>query len=364
MQRRQFAAAVLAAPFLLAAPGGARAADGYRVSGPAVHENLAIFFVHGADRTSTVPVTLDEALAKGQVKVHETGNVNELSIENLGDAEVFVHAGDLVKGGRQDRALTASLMLPPKPGRVPIAAFCVEQGRWSKRGGEDAGTFSVASAIVPSRETKLAMKAVQPAPPRDVPYRIIEGLSQPAASARMAYAPVDSVAGRQQEMWRAVRNAQEKISGRVGSSVASPQSSTSLQLSLENEKLKAAQEAYIKALRAAGEKDGDIIGYVFAINGKINSAEVYPSNGLFRKLWGKLLAASVTEAIGERSATADGPPEIDAVQAFLASGERGETSERVLPADVRLISRDADKTLFVESRRADGAWLHRSYLVK
>ncbi len=96
----------------------------------------------------------------------------------------------------------------------------------------------------------------------------------------------------------------------------------------------------------------------------VNSAEVYPSNGLFRKLWGKLLAASVTEAIGERSATADGPPEIDAVQAFLASGERGETSERVLPADVRLISRDADKTLFVESRRADGAWLHRSYLVK
>ena len=27
----------------------------------------------------------------------------------------------------------------------------------------------------------------------------------------------------------------------------------------------------------------------FAVNGKLNSAEIYPSNGLFRKMWPKLL---------------------------------------------------------------------------
>ena len=63
------------------------------------------------------------------------------------------------------------------------------------------------------------------------------------------------------------------------------------------------QDAYLKALQKEGEKAGDVIGYVFAINGKLNSAEVYPSNGLFRKMWPKLLKASVTEAIGRRTPT-------------------------------------------------------------
>ena len=60
-----------------------------------------------------------------------------------------------------------------------------------------------------------------------------------------------------------------------------------------------------KALEQAGEKDDDVVGYVFAVNGKLNSADVYPSNGLFRKMWPKLLQASVTEAIGEKNAGGD-----------------------------------------------------------
>ena len=53
------------------------------MSGPIVHDNLAIYFVHGQSAAGPVPLTLDEALAKGAVKVHETGSVNELAIENL-----------------------------------------------------------------------------------------------------------------------------------------------------------------------------------------------------------------------------------------------------------------------------------------
>ena len=137
-------------------------ADDTRVSGPIVHENLAIYLVHGKSASGPVPLTLDEALGKRAVKVHETGNVNELQIENLGADEVFVQSGDIVKGGQQDRVLTVSLILPPKSGRIPIASFCVEQGRWAARGKEDVKTFATASAVVPSREAKLAMKAPVP----------------------------------------------------------------------------------------------------------------------------------------------------------------------------------------------------------
>lgn len=65
--------------------GPAFADAGQRISGPHVHDNLAIYFVHGTSADGPVPLTLTEALAKGRVQVLETGRVNELQIENTGD---------------------------------------------------------------------------------------------------------------------------------------------------------------------------------------------------------------------------------------------------------------------------------------
>ena len=42
-----------------------------------------------------------------------------------------------------------------------------------------------------------------------------------------------------------------------------------------------------------------VIGYAFAINGKVNSADVYASHELFQKLWPKLLESSAVEAFSE-----------------------------------------------------------------
>jgi hypothetical protein len=347
MDRRFFLGMVAAGPMLALSAGVAQAADDYRISGPAVHENLAIFFIHGTDAGGPAPVTLQEALSKGAVRVIETGNVNQLDIENLGGEEVFVQSGDIVKGGQQDRVLSVSLLLPPRSGRIPIGAFCVEQGRWSARGKEDAKGFSSAYAAVPSREAKIALKQT------DTPYR--------TASPDRADA---STSGRQRQVWTNVSKIQEKLAGSLGAGVASPQSATSLQLTLENDKLKTAQSAYLEALQPAGEKDPDIIGYVFAINGKLNSADLYPSNSLFRKMWPKLLSANATEAIGERAGASEAPPPIDTVKVFLDAARRGDIMEREVIKNVRLEKREDEKTLYFETRRSDGRWVHRNYLAK
>jgi len=333
-------------------------ADEYRVSSPAVHDNLAIYLVHGKSAAGSVPLTLEEALAKGAVKVHETGNVNELQIENLGNGEVFVQSGDIVKGGQQDRVLTVSLLLPQKSGRIPIASFCVEQGRWSARGKEDVKSFATASAAIPSREAKIAMKA--PVVASADPEPLSEGATRRGARAYRA----EDTGQRQQEVWRKVRSVQDKLSGSVGVPVYSPASQTSLQLALENEKLKDAQAAYLSALKSAGEKDDDVVGYVFAVNGKLNSAEIYPSNGLFRKMWPKLLQASITEAISHRNGDKEPAPGSEVTLAFLTDAAKGKATEKPLPAQVQLEVRDADKAFYFETRRADGAFVHRSYLAK
>src|SRR5204863_4455174 len=335
----------------------------YRVTGPVTHENLAIYLVRGKSAAGPVPLTREEALAKRSVKVHETGNVNELQIENLGNDEVFVQSGDIVKGGQQDRVLTVTLLLPPKSGRIPIASFCVEQGRWTARGREDVKTFATASAVIPSREAKIAMKApvtvsADPAPTGGVAVRTLS-------------ITASETSARQQEVWRKVRKVQDGLSSNLGTTVNAPASQSSLQLALENERLKDAQAAYIKALQGAGEKEDDIVGYVFAVNGRLNSAEIYPSNGLFRKMWPKLLAANATEAIGETGMAAEPAlPSTEQVLAFLDHAEHGKAQEKALNSTVRLETREADQSLYFETRRAPnapgaaGGWVHRSYHAK
>lgn len=344
--------------FSLVGIGGAQTSNGYRVSDPIVHENLAIYLIHGKSESGNVPLTLEEAMAKGVVRVKETSNVNQLEIENLGNEEVFVQSGDIVKGGKQDRTLMVSLVLPPKSGSIPIASFCVEEGRWSPRGREDAGHFSTASAAVPSREMKLAMKAPMPAP-------VVDGSSN-----RRANAYAGETSQRQQQVWEGVRRTQAKLADRIGAPVRSAQSASSLQLALENERLIDVQQGYIKALKAAGESGDDIVGFVFAINGQINSADVYPSNGLFRKMWTKLLTASVIEAIGHNSEPNVAPPSVDAVMAFITAADAAKANEKTLNGVVKLQTRDSDKAYAFETSRAVAAssaapaWVHRNYLAK
>src|SRR5207245_5916561 len=123
----------------------------------------------------------------------------------------------------------------------------------------------------------------------------------------------------------------------------------------------------IDALKVAGERDDDIVGFVFAVNGELNSADVYPSNGLFRKMWGKLLAASAIEALGHKDAPAVPAPTVAAASAFLAAAESGKSSEKSLNAGVRLETRDGDKAYLFETARpaspsAPARWVHRNYL--
>lgn len=261
---------VVAALFLLCLLpcGGLRAAtdnpDGYRLSGPVVYDNLAIYFVHGKSRSGPLPLTLQEAIAKRVVEVRETGKVNELQVENVGDEEVFIQSGDIVKGGKQDRVLSVSLIIPPHSGAVTVPSFCVESGRWSARSGEDVKTFATANAALPSRAAKIEMAQ-----------------SSEISADR---APSAGLGTRQQEIWKEVAQTTARLSSNLGVAVAAPQSQTSLQLALENARLDREVSAYVGALQAAGERADDIVGYVLAINGKVNSADIYPSSGLFRNV--------------------------------------------------------------------------------
>ncbi|MEP7074993.1 MAG: DUF6569 family protein [Acidobacteriota bacterium] len=335
MQLKSFFSAVAGLCLVLGIAAGAMAqVNGYKVSAPYTYKNLSIFLIHGKDESNKGNIlTLQEAMEKKLFVVYETSDVNELEVENLSkEFEVFIQSGDIVKGGKQDRILAVSIIIPARSGRVSIQSFCVESGRWTKRGEEDTGKFTSSNDRVVTKELKMA-----------------------ANGARS-----------QQEVWSQVSEAQSRLSKNVGGSVASGASSSSLQLSLENKKVVANVDEYISKLSGAINGQSDVIGYAFAVNGQINSADVYVSNALFKKLWGKMLKAAATEAVSQANGVRLAEPvKAEAVKGFMDDSEKAKAKEQAVGSGAKLVTReDKDNVMFEARDEKSKAIVHKSYVKK
>lgn len=325
----------LVALFVFAGAGVAQShAQAYRISAPYSHKNLTIFLIHGKNETSKTNIlTLQEAMQRQILRVYETSDVNELAVENVSrQFDVFIQSGDIVKGGKQDRVLAVSIIIQARSGRIKIEAFCVESGRWQKRGNEDAGQFSSSNDRIVSKDLKLAANGDRS----------------------------------QQEVWAKVSEAQAKLSRNVGATVTSASSRTSLQLSLENGRVAATVDEYVKGLSNLIDGKSDVIGYAFAVNGQMNSADIYVSNALFKKLWPRMLKAAAVEAVAEQNGRAShttAKPE--AVKALISDADRGRAVERATSGGARIVTRDQkDMAVFEAHDDRSKTVVHRSYVKK
>ncbi len=291
------------------------------VAGPYTHENLSIFLLLGTDTLDGNRfIPLDDALEQKCVTVHETGEVGQLEVENLSDVfDLYIQAGDVVKGGRQDRTLGVDFVLPAKSGRVPIPSFCVESGRWHRRAGEDAGSFSSSKSYLSSKKLRMAAK----------------------------------LSKNQGEVWEKVAETQKDLSESLDKPLYAAASPTSYQLSVEDEDLQKRKENYRAALAKIIEERPDVLGYAFVINGEINTADTYGSGILFRKLWNKLLDAAVLEAIAElrrKPETSEKPVTTETIQQWFGEAEITAITERQeVPPRVRVDTRRSEKTVVFDT---------------
>lgn len=306
----------------------------YRLSGPYKFENLSVFLVHGPDGPNHFLYTpLQEAMARNIVIVHEINDVVELEIENVSpNEEVFVEAGDIVRGGRQDRVLSVDLILPPKSGRIPISVFCVEQARWQPREFGSGNQFT---------------------------------LTEMAATYSLRQAIKD--AATQLGVWRKVDDEQQKLTVALPHDVRSSMSPSSLVLSLESTPVQESVAPYVNNLLSIAKESNDVIGFAFAIDDELIGADVYHSNWMFKRYWPRLLKAAAVEAVAASVLEKESEePAIERVGAFLVSSERGVETVRKLNDRTRSVKHQSDDGLFFETRDIadDGTWVHRSYLVR
>lgn len=299
------------------------------ISGPFTHENLSLFLVSGPPSGNRQYLTLKEAMEQRKVVVRETKKVNELTVENVSQDEVYIQSGDIVKGGQQDRVITNDFVLPRKSGRIAVAAFCVEQGRWNRRGDESASTFNSSRELAATKPLKMAV-----------------GVQQ-----------------NQAEVWKKVAETQAGLTLATAQTVVVSASASSLPLTLDSRPVEDATKGYIKALRRIPDGKGDVIGVVLAVNGEINSADLYSSPELFAAMWPKLLKASAVEALRLKQKEPSAPVSTATAEEFLRDAESGAEKKVDVDGRISLIRRENGRVITMESQDPQG-WIHRSVLKK
>jgi hypothetical protein len=312
----------------------AKAAD-CTLSGPYTHANLTVFLIHGLETLPSMTyLTLQEAIESGLAVVHETDNVSQLAVENLSSSdEVYIQSGDILKGGKQDRVIQEDLVLAPHSGRVPLASFCVEQGRWVRRGRESAAMFQDASVQLAGKDIKLANR-----------YRKSQG-----------------------GVWKDVKSTQGRLSKKLGGSVQSGESQSSFRLTLDHDRVQQAIASYLSELSPVIADKERVIGCAFAINGKVNCAEVYASGVLFKKLWPKMLQAAAVEAVAELEQNDSPQPiEVETIKTFLSEAEQGKAYKQPAAERIHVILHETNKYLLFDTcdRLQGNNVLHRSYLAR
>ena len=291
-----------------------------KVGAPLQHGNLTVFPVISRTPQNADPyITLDEGLKAGTVEIRELGaadaerdvanaessvppsevqtaqdadevyqlqveddpfggdEVNRLIVVNRSDKPLYLMPGEVIVGGSQDRTIAEELVLAPTGKPVAVDVYCVEHGRWGRRSDEESAALLTGITDAPEQAEELAAKA---------------GAGKFAASAGYLNKPsrLAAQAGRgQQEVWDEVAkaNAESKVHT----------TTMAFTVNYADEEIAGKLRPYLEALEQAVAEQEQVVGAIVAVNGKVESVDVFGSTPLFRKLWPKLLKSHALDAL-------------------------------------------------------------------
>ncbi len=96
-------------------------------------------------------INIGEALRKHKITVKEMSDnggpdVSTLQIKNRSEENIMLMSGEMMQGGKQDRAIGATTIIPPGRRKNYVSVFCVEKGRWDNKAKafKHAGTADAA----------------------------------------------------------------------------------------------------------------------------------------------------------------------------------------------------------------------------
>ncbi|MEO8707187.1 MAG: DUF6569 family protein, partial [Kofleriaceae bacterium] len=223
-------------------------------------------------------LTLDEGFQRKlvSIKEKEDESVNNLTLTNKAAKPLFMLAGEVIIGGKQDRIIGQNTIIAANA-TLEVPVFCVEHGRWD----ESSRTFTTGKALAHGR--------------------------------LRAQANFEN----QSEVWREVNEKNQKRKTTSSTDTYRGVATQQAAGGLGNEK--AVNTALAKLEPRARER---MIGYVVSLNGKIATIDVFDSPRLFKKLEGKLVRSYLTEAVDVVADKTITPPSVADVKAFMADADK------------------------------------------
>lgn len=249
-------------------------------SGPHTFENLTLYPVLAEDAWSAKNaiaarlVSLEIAIGDDRFRITEKkpfgrfndrGAVNSLTVQNRSQDTVFLMAGDLIRGGRQDRVIAQDRIIPPRT-ITDMAVFCVEPNRW---GYEEDGQ------PVEDRAARQDRKIFA-----------FRGYYQVAS---IALRQTVKETGDQQAVWEIVGEltAMHQAKTPTGSYAGLEQS----------EQFTTNRDAYLDFFRQRFANRSDVVGVLALSGGQLLGADIFGHPDLFRRQYPALLHGYVTDAL-------------------------------------------------------------------
>jgi hypothetical protein len=252
-----------------------------RIGEPQQYKNLAVFPLFTSGRATRRYWTLDQALVKGVLRISEKGegSVPELLAENRSDEPIFLMAGEIVTGGKQNRVVSQDILLAPRSGPVGLGVFCVEQGRWTQQ----ARYFGV--------EKEMAHATLR------------QSLSAPTVSQGMVWGEVSRIT----EALAAAQPNETRYLGKI----------------YEAGEVKRDLDDYTRAIVWTQDANGMAV----MIGGRVVGAELFGDAETFASLRDKLLRSYAVDAIESVDSTKVGAGR-EAVERFLRNAQQARLSRK------------------------------------
>ena len=241
-----------------------RVGDGY------AYRQFVVYPLFTTGRGEHGVLTMDEAVSRGLLRVTEKGegSVPELLVENRADEPIFLLAGEIVKGGKQNRVIAQDVLLAPRSGPISLGVFCVEQGRWVNQTERFEAESSMAHGYLRQK------------------------LNAPTTS--------------QSEVWSEV----SRKTAAVAPSAAG--GSHYLGKVYEDKSVRGDVDQYIKPITLPGDANGMVV----VIGGQVAGVEIFGDHETFAKLQAKLLRSYAVDALECKSAE-KGATDRHVVEQFL-----------------------------------------------
>lgn len=255
------------------------------VGEPSHYRNLTLFPVRLRRIHDHTPcLTLDEAMKRGSLTISEltSAEVNRVRVRNRSGDYVFLLAGEILVGAKQDRMVEDDTLLAPSS-EIVLRVYCTEAGRWAGR----TTTFESSGATVHYRLRQIARESRS----QSRVWAEIEAKAQGLGASRPATGAVRRV------------YSQSEVQSRA--------------------------RPYVERFEDLPSRYADVAGVVVAVGEEILVADLFGNPSLFRRLWRKLLDSYVLDAL-DRPTLERRLDRYDA-ERFLENATRATLVERSTP---------------------------------